>query len=91
MKNTPSSRLRPGSALRTLAALAALVAAVLAPVPVLAFDHGQWTTILQRYVDDAGHVAYRDLAVRDRATLNDYLRRLAAATEAPEEAAAKAF
>ncbi len=43
------------------------------------FDHGPWSTILERYVDDDGRGAFRDLAARDGATLDAYLAALATA------------
>jgi len=42
-----------------------------------AVDHGSWTALLMRYVDDNGRVAYRDLQAKDRATLEQYLATLA--------------
>jgi len=46
------------------------------------FDHSAWTRLLERYVDDDGRVAYRDLAANDGATLDAYLAALAAAQPA---------
>ena len=60
--------------MRTL--LMVLTLSALAAEP---FDHGAWTQLLERYVDDDGRVAYRDLAANDRATLDRYLLALAAA------------
>jgi len=59
-----------------LAALLILRAPALADPP---FDHGAWTQLLERYVDDDGRVAYGALAANDRAALNGYLAALAAA------------
>jgi len=56
--------------------LLALAAAVRAEAP---FDHRAWSQLLDRYVDDQGRVAYRDLAANDRPALNSYLAALAAA------------
>ncbi|MBM4246761.1 MAG: DUF547 domain-containing protein [Deltaproteobacteria bacterium] len=42
-------------------------------------DHAAWSGLLERYVDDDGRVAYRDLAANDAATLDAYLATLAAA------------
>ncbi|MEO8601819.1 MAG: DUF547 domain-containing protein [bacterium] len=44
-----------------------------------AFDDGAWTRLLERYVDEQGRVAYRDLAAQDRPALAAYLAALAAA------------
>ncbi|MGH7788925.1 MAG: DUF547 domain-containing protein [Candidatus Binatia bacterium] len=44
-----------------------------------AFDHAEWTRLLERYVDGDGRVAYRDLAARDGAAFDAYLAALAAA------------
>jgi uncharacterized protein DUF547 len=41
--------------------------------------HEPFDALLQRYVDEQGRVAYRDLAVRDGATLDAYLQSLATA------------
>ena len=46
------------------------------------FDHSAWSAILQRYVDDDGRVAYRDLAANDAAALDAYLAALATADPA---------
>src|SRR5690606_37812738 len=46
------------------------------------FDHSAWSKLLERYVDDDGRVAYRDLAANDAATLDAYLAALASADPA---------
>lgn len=56
-----------------------------------AIDHHLWNTLLARYVDENGRVAYRDLQARDRSTLEQYLAMLAQAqvtglSEAEEKA-----
>lgn len=56
-----------------------------------AIDHRLWNTLLARYVDENGRVAYRDLQARDRSTLEQYLAMLAQAqvtglSEAEEKA-----
>jgi len=57
-----------------------------------AVDHTPWTTLLARYVDDDGRVAYRDLQTRDRAAFDGYLMTLAQAqVEGMSEAEEKAF
>ena len=55
-----------------------IMATVLVPFSsVAAVDHGPWSTLLTRYVDAQGRVAYRDLQIKDRATFNAYLETLA--------------
>ena len=55
-------------------------------------DHSPWTTLLTRYVDDDGRVAYRDLQTRDGTTFAEYLTTLAQAqTEGMNELEEKAF
>src|SRR5512143_2552447 len=57
-----------------------LAVAWLVAAPALADDlHAPLDALLQRYVDDQGQVAYRDLAERDGATLDGYLQSLATA------------
>jgi hypothetical protein len=57
-----------------------------------AVDHGPWSALLARYVDDNGRVAYRNLFTEDRATFEKYLTTLAQArTEGMSEADDKAF
>lgn len=57
-----------------------------------AVDHTAWTTLLARYVDNDGRVAYRDLQTHDRAALGGYLTVLAQAQiEGMSEAEEKAF
>lgn len=57
-----------------------------------AVDHSSWTTLLARYVDDDGRVAYRDLQAHARAALDGYLTILAQAqVEGMSEAEEKAF
>jgi hypothetical protein len=56
-----------------------------------AIDHHLWNTLLARYVDENGRVAYRDLQARDRSTFEQYLAMLAQAqvtglSEAEEKA-----
>lgn len=57
-----------------------------------AVDHGPWSTLLARYVDAQGRIAYRDLQTNDRATFDAYLATLAhAQTDGMTEAEEKAF
>jgi hypothetical protein len=57
-----------------------------------AVDHTSWTSLLTRYVDDNGRVAYHNLQSRDRAALESYLTTLAQArVEGMGEAEEKAF
>jgi hypothetical protein len=57
-----------------------------------AVDHTSWTTLLTRYVDDSGRVAYRDLQMQDKATFEEYLGALAhTRTESMNEAEEMAF
>ena len=61
-------------------AAAFAVATVLGATPVLAaapFDHSAWESVLHRFVDDDGRVAYKDLAAEGRGALDGYLRALA--------------
>src|SRR3989442_1255501 len=56
-----------------------------------AVDHSPWDTLLKRYVDADGRVAYRDLQAHDRPAFERYLATLAQAqvegmTEAEEKA-----
>jgi hypothetical protein len=44
-----------------------------------AVDHSPWDTLLKRYVDENGRVAYRDLHAHDHATFAQYLAVLAEA------------
>jgi len=71
----------PAGHLRVVALLVAAALAVCAlPVHAAdAFDHSPWSKLLERYVDDDGRVAYRDLAANDAATLDAYLAALASA------------
>lgn len=66
---------------RAVFGVALLLLALLLATPARAasFDHSPWTRLLERYVDDDGKVAYRDLAANDAATLDAYLTSLAAA------------
>ncbi len=66
---------------RTTGLLLACMAWAMAP-PAMAVDHSGWDALLQRYVDDAGRVAYRRLAAESDAVLAGYLASLAIA--APE-------
>jgi len=65
-----------GMCLRVGLTLVTLACASSATTP---FDHSTWTRLLQRYVDDEGRVAYRDLAANDLAALDSYVASLAAA------------
>jgi hypothetical protein len=57
-----------------------------------ALDHSSWSSLLTRYVDDDGRVAYRDLQARDKAAFDRYLATLAQAqTVGMTEAEEKAF
>jgi hypothetical protein len=57
-----------------------------------AVDHSPWHTLLARYVDNNGRVAYRDLQAHDRAVFEGYLATLAQAQVAGmSEAEEKAF
>jgi len=57
-----------------------------------AVDHEPWSTLLARYVDAQGRVAYRDLQTHDRAAFDAYLATLAhAQTDGMTEAEEKAF
>ena len=63
-------------------AAALAVVTVLGTTPALAaapFDHSAWESILRRFVDDEGRVAYKDLAAQGRGTLDGYLHALASA------------
>jgi hypothetical protein len=56
---------------------------ILIALPARAADlHAPWDALLQRYVDENGRVAYRDLAARDATTLDAYLQALATAEPA---------
>lgn len=55
-------------------------------------DHSLWDTLLHRYVDNDGRVAYRDWKARDLASFETYLKALAEAKVAGmSEAEEKAF
>jgi hypothetical protein len=57
-----------------------------------AVDHSPWNTLLARYVDDNGRVAYRDLQAHDRALSDGYLAILAQTqVSGMSEAEEKAF
>lgn len=57
-----------------------------------AVDHGPWSTLLTRYVDAQGRVAYRDLQTKDQVTFDAYLTALAQAQpEGMSEPEEKAF
>jgi hypothetical protein len=56
---------------------------VLLATPALGDLHAPLDPLLQRYVDDDGRVAYRDLAQHDSAALDAYLAALAAADPSP--------
>lgn len=57
-----------------------------------AVDHSLWDTLLRRYVDQDGRVAYRDWKARDLAAFATYLKTLAEAkVEGMSDAEAKAF
>jgi hypothetical protein len=65
---------------------------VLAQSVQAAVDHSLWDTLLARYVDDNGRVAYRDLQTQDRPAFERYLATLAQVrTEGMSEAEEKAF
>lgn len=49
------------------------------PAAAAGFDHAPWSRLLERYVDEQGRVAYRDLAAHDRPALDGYLAALAGA------------
>ena len=68
--------------------LVLLSALFLSPSPAAAaaeFSHGEWTDLLQRFVDDQGRVDYAALA-RDRSGVDRYLASLAA--QSPDSAKA---
>lgn len=57
-----------------------------------AVDHGPWSTLLARYVDAQGRVAYRDLQNKDHEAFDMYLATLAhAQTDGMTDAEEKAF
>jgi Protein of unknown function, DUF547 len=57
-----------------------------------AVDHRLWDTLLHRYVDQNGRVAYRDLRTRDYTSFAEYLKLLAEAkVEGMSETEEKAF
>ncbi len=57
-----------------------------------AVDQELWSTLLARYIDAQGHVAYRDLQTKDRAAFDAYLATLAnAQTDGMTETEEKAF
>jgi len=57
-----------------------------------AVDHSTWDTLLRRYVDQDGRVAYRDWQARDLPTFAAYLKTLAETkVEGMSETEAKAF
>lgn len=57
-----------------------------------AIDHTPWSSLLTRYVDDQGRVAYKDLQTKDHAAFAAYLDALAQAqTDTMSEAEEKAF
>ncbi len=57
-----------------------------------AVDHSSWDTLVRRYVDQDGRVAYRDWKARDLAAFATYLKTLAEAkVEGMSDAEAKAF
>lgn len=65
---------------------------IVPPAVSAAVDHTPWTTLLTRYVDDSGRVAYRDLQAQDRAAFTSYLETLAQAQpESMNESEEKAF
>lgn len=65
------------STLSTLSMLAALPALATQPTGpgTETFDHRDWTTVLQRFVDERGRVDYRGLA-EDRAVFDRYIERI---------------
>lgn len=70
-----SSRNGGGRVCAVVVLLAVLVMAV--AEAVVADRHAPFDALLQRYVDDNGRVAYRDLAAHDGAALDAYLQTLA--------------
>lgn len=76
---------------RLITALLIMVILLAAQRSHAAVDHELWSTLLARYVDAQGRVAYRDLQTKDRAAFAAYLATLAHAqtdgmTEAEEKA-----
>jgi hypothetical protein len=60
--------------------------------PCAAIDHAAWSTLLARYVDDQGQVAYKNLQTNDHVAFAAYLNALAQArTDGMSEAEEKAF
>ncbi len=57
------------------------IVGVLTAAPAIAapFDHSAWESVLRRFVDDDGRVAYKDLAADGRGALDGYLHALASA------------
>lgn len=76
------ARVRHYAAILLLVLVAVLGAPVLTRAADTPFDHSAWTRLLERYVDDQGRVAYRDLAANDAAALDAYLAALASAQPA---------
>jgi len=76
MKATPI--VRAANALAPLSLLVAVILATTMPVVAAGVDHTPWDTILKRYVDDAGKVAYRRLQAESGDALAAYLATLAA-------------
>jgi hypothetical protein len=71
---------------------AVFMALSLTPPSAAAIDHSLWDTLLRRYVDQDGRVAYRDWKAHDLASFETYLKTLAEArVEGMSEAEAKAF
>lgn len=68
----------------TVLAMTLLLAPTIAPAAT--FSHAEWTTVLERFVDDRGLVDYAALA-RDRSALDRYLARLEQAS--PDSAPAR--
>jgi hypothetical protein len=78
--------------MRQLVVFLAIVLVGVAQPRTAAVDHSLWSTLLARYVDEEGRVAYRALQAQDLSTLERYLALLAQArTEEMSEAEEKAF
>jgi len=76
----------------TLCACGIVMTFVLTCSAHAAVDHRLWGTLLHRYVDQNGRVAYRDLRTRDYTSFAEYLKLLAEAkVEGMSETEEKAF
>lgn len=75
-----------------LTSLLIMVTLLAAERSYAAVDHGVWSTLLTRYVNAQGRVAYRDLQANDRVTFDAYLATLThAQTDGMTDAEEKAF